>query len=215
MTSLTPDSSCRKCEQIIGMTSNVDDGHLIEMIEDIHDVSAQTQEKVPVNNNKKRSQIEEDKRRKFVVDAFEEKFVVPAIAHTSHKDNMVHPFLLVYPELKDAIIDFADTNIGDISVELMHTFINKCIKIIVDNESIFVSKIERSEDDKSDAEEDSDDNTTESSSQQSSLWLIRKQLEQAKKECSTLTDLPSKPKEAVIPSKLKEVKREKRLLLVK
>ena len=145
----------------------------------------------------------------------EQKFVVPAIAHTSHKDNMVPPFLLVYPKLKDAIIDFADTNIGDISVELMHTFINKCIKIIVDNESIFVSKIERSEDDKSDAEEDSDDNTTESLSQQSSLWLIRKQLEQAKKECSTLTDLPSKPKEAVIPSKLKEVKREKRLLLVK
>ena len=57
----------------------------------------------------------------------------------------------------------------------MHTFINKCIKIIVDNESIFVSKTERSEDDKSDAEEDSDDNTTESSSQQSSLWLINTQ----------------------------------------
>jgi hypothetical protein len=76
MSSSTPNSNSIKRkrgateEQSIDTTSTVDARHGAEIIEEIDDSRALTQEVTA--NKKKRSQIQEDKRRKFVLDAFEE-----------------------------------------------------------------------------------------------------------------------------------------------
>ena len=45
--------------------------------------------------------------------------------------------LQLFPDLKDAICDFTNRNIGDITIPIIHEYINKCIVVLVDNEEMF------------------------------------------------------------------------------
>eukprot|EP00978_Attheya_sp_CCMP212_P034570 scaffold145334_cov42-Attheya_sp.AAC.1 len=58
------------------------------------------------------------------------------------KDGKLPPLLQVYPDLKNAIVEFADANIGDITVDVMHSYMNKCIGIVVENEALFRTRID-------------------------------------------------------------------------
>jgi hypothetical protein len=43
----------------------------------------------------------------------------------------------VYPDLKDAVVDFMDNNIGDFSVDTVHAYLNRCINIIIEHDDLF------------------------------------------------------------------------------
>eukprot|EP00978_Attheya_sp_CCMP212_P024028 scaffold74802_cov56-Attheya_sp.AAC.1 len=71
------------------------------------------------------------------------RLVVPSISMANNmKDVKLPPFLQVYPDLKNAIVEFADANIGDITVDVMHSYMNKCIGIVVENEALFRTPID-------------------------------------------------------------------------
>lgn len=54
------------------------------------------------------------------------KFIVPSVSMKSLKSMEIPPLLQIYPDLKDAITDFCNRNIGDITVTIMAEYINKC-----------------------------------------------------------------------------------------
>eukprot|EP00957_Ditylum_brightwellii_P025336 1916681-Ditylum_brightwellii.AAC.1 len=53
------------------------------------------------------------------------KFVVPDISMERLKANKFPDIFVVYTDFKDVIIDFIDNNIGDISVDIGHDYMNK------------------------------------------------------------------------------------------
>eukprot|EP00978_Attheya_sp_CCMP212_P007745 scaffold18000_cov44-Attheya_sp.AAC.3 len=72
------------------------------------------------------------------------RLVVPSVSMANNmKDHGKLPHLLhVYPDLKNVIVEFADANIGDITVDVMHSYMNKCIGIVVENEALFRTPID-------------------------------------------------------------------------
>eukprot|EP00957_Ditylum_brightwellii_P182424 13896818-Ditylum_brightwellii.AAC.1 len=56
-----------------------------------------------------------------------------------NKHKYIHEFLLVYPDLKQAILDFYNNNLGDFNINIVHLYINKCIDIIVKYDAMFVT----------------------------------------------------------------------------
>ena len=48
------------------------------------------------------------------------------------KQNKDPTFLQVYPEIEECLVDFIDNNIGEISVEIVHAYLNKCIQVIIE-----------------------------------------------------------------------------------
>ena len=66
------------------------------------------------------------------------KFIVPSLSMEMVECMDIPPLLQTYPDLKDAIIDFSNRNIGDISVNIMHEYINRCINILVEHENIYL-----------------------------------------------------------------------------
>eukprot|EP00957_Ditylum_brightwellii_P082172 6248435-Ditylum_brightwellii.AAC.1 len=70
--------------------------------------------------------------------ANERKFIVLS---NSIKDTQkyIPELLLVYPDMKQAILDFCNNNLGDFSADIVHLYINKCIDIIVRHDAMFLT----------------------------------------------------------------------------
>ena len=58
----------------------------------------------------------------------------------------------VFPEFKEAVIEFIDSNLGDMSLDIAHDYMNKCINVIIENDEIFQTeiKMENESDDEND-----------------------------------------------------------------
>ena len=54
------------------------------------------------------------------------------------KHNELRPFLQLYLDLNNTIIDFVDRNHGILPVDICCDYINKCVLIIIENNSMFV-----------------------------------------------------------------------------
>ena len=64
------------------------------------------------------------------------KFIVPSV---SLKDKARVPAVFtVYPDFKDACMEFIDNNLGDISTATVHKYMNTCLKVIIDHDAIFI-----------------------------------------------------------------------------
>ena len=100
------------------------------------------------------------------------KIIVPSVVIDS--SNRLPPFLQRYPDLADAINKFADNNIGELSIDLIHGYINKCIEIIVKHDNLFSEIITI---DDSDEEESSDEKegkqVLDSSEEKKDINLVR------------------------------------------
>ena len=53
------------------------------------------------------------------------------------RKEKIPELLQVYPDLKEAIVDFCDNNIGNFNLHTLHAYINKCIEIIMNFDSLF------------------------------------------------------------------------------
>eukprot|EP00957_Ditylum_brightwellii_P039111 2956909-Ditylum_brightwellii.AAC.1 len=64
------------------------------------------------------------------------------------KDETKFPLIFsVYPDLKQACIEFIDNNTGVISISIIHRYMNNCLKAIMDHDTIFINDDSDSEDD--------------------------------------------------------------------
>eukprot|EP00957_Ditylum_brightwellii_P009322 705272-Ditylum_brightwellii.AAC.1 len=66
------------------------------------------------------------------------KFMVPSVSYKQKHTN-IPEFLQVYPDLKEAIIEFCDNNIGDFNLNTMHLYIDKCINTVSQHDALFGS----------------------------------------------------------------------------
>ena len=57
------------------------------------------------------------------------------------KQNEDPPFLQVYPDLQEFRVDFIDNNLGEISVDILHAYLNKCIQVMIENDTLFAPTI--------------------------------------------------------------------------
>ena len=55
--------------------------------------------------------------------------------------NKSPPFLQVYSELQECPVDFINNNIGEISADNVHVYLNKCIQVIIENDALFAPTI--------------------------------------------------------------------------
>eukprot|EP00957_Ditylum_brightwellii_P063627 4830029-Ditylum_brightwellii.AAC.1 len=44
----------------------------------------------------------------------------------------------VYPDFKDACVEFIDNNLGNISKATVHMYTNTCLKVIIHHDIIFI-----------------------------------------------------------------------------
>eukprot|EP00957_Ditylum_brightwellii_P174647 13298162-Ditylum_brightwellii.AAC.1 len=70
--------------------------------------------------------------------ANERKCVFPLV---SIKDKQKHipEFLLVYPDLKQAFLNFCINNLEDFNIDIVSLYINKCIDIIARHDAMFLT----------------------------------------------------------------------------
>eukprot|EP00957_Ditylum_brightwellii_P128606 9810421-Ditylum_brightwellii.AAC.1 len=80
------------------------------------------------------------------------KVVVPSV---SMKRKNLPPIFAVYPDLQEVIIDFCSNNIGELPVDTSHEYINKCLQIMTQHDSL--SEINNDESDDESNNESSDE----------------------------------------------------------
>ena len=80
------------------------------------------------------------------------RLVIPALSMQKRKEKKMPEIFEVFPEFKEAVIEFIDSNLGDMSLDIAHDYMNKCINVIIENDEIFQSeiKMENESDDEND-----------------------------------------------------------------
>eukprot|EP00957_Ditylum_brightwellii_P065658 4979871-Ditylum_brightwellii.AAC.1 len=52
--------------------------------------------------------------------------------------SRVPPVFTVYPDFKDMCLEFIDNNLDDISTATVHKYMNTCLKVMNDHDTIFI-----------------------------------------------------------------------------
>ena len=72
-------------------------------------------------------------------------FIIPSVSLKNESPEP--PIFEVYPDFKDAFVEFLDKNIGDLKISTVHQYVNKCLKVIMEHDSIFLDKYNENDSD--------------------------------------------------------------------
>lgn len=72
---------------------------------------------------------------------------VPSVSMANLKIEKLPPFLTTYLELKGAIIEFCDMNIGDLTIDGAHSYINQCSSKLVEYDFVFSNTTTQADED--------------------------------------------------------------------
>eukprot|EP00957_Ditylum_brightwellii_P041838 3169000-Ditylum_brightwellii.AAC.1 len=71
------------------------------------------------------------------------KLVITALSMQKRKKEKLPEIFEVFPKFKEAVVEFIDSNLGDLSLDIAHAYMNKCLNVIMENDKLFQSDIKR------------------------------------------------------------------------
>eukprot|EP00957_Ditylum_brightwellii_P015187 1143942-Ditylum_brightwellii.AAC.1 len=68
------------------------------------------------------------------------KLVIPSLSMHKRKGGKLPEIFEVFPEIKEAVVEFINGNLGDMTLDIAHDYMNKCLNVIVENDELFKVK---------------------------------------------------------------------------
>eukprot|EP00957_Ditylum_brightwellii_P169721 12918378-Ditylum_brightwellii.AAC.1 len=67
--------------------------------------------------------------------------VIPALSNHKRNETKLPEIFEVFPEFKEAVVEFIDGNHCDMSFDIAHDYMNTCLNVITENDELFQNDI--------------------------------------------------------------------------